>query len=73
MATWNEMTEAERARIDAEEDARENRKASFAGADEYFEAMEGAPVLDALTDAEIDDMAARHEEYQGGHKDHFYW
>lgn len=73
MATWDEMTEAERALINAQEDSREHYKNSMAGADEWQEAMDAAPVVDELTDAEIEEWAAHQEEYQDGHKDHFYF
>lgn len=60
--TWNEMSDAERAEILRQEDEREARKSSFAGADE-----------EPVSDSDWAEYLARCEERMGDHKDHWYW
>jgi hypothetical protein len=61
--TWNEMTEAEQAEINAQENERESYKADLESSDE--------PVV---SDSDLDEWYARMEERMGGrHHDSLYW
>ncbi len=64
--TWNEMTDAEKAEINAQEDARESYKNSMSGwkpSDDFQEP----------SDDDLADYFLRMEEAQYGHRDRFYW
>lgn len=65
--TWEEMTEAERAAINADEDKRESRKAAFQGSDDDIPEF-GNDLLD------IELWKARSEERADSiHHDSLYW
>lgn len=67
--TWDEMSDAEKAEINRQEDEKESYKANFAGSDISLE--DG--LSDEPSDEDLAEWYARMEEQLNGHKDSIYW